>query len=114
MKIEKFKETVCTEMSMSRDGNVAINHKDGNVVQKKCKNSLKIFFILKVLKKSAVMMKTLMMEEEEPCLEQIKQCLVETQVGINGSWLKEKIKEKITEIMTSKNKIKITKKKNDH
>ena len=48
IKIEKFKETVFTEINIRKDGKEIISHKDGNAVLKKCISSFKIFFIREV------------------------------------------------------------------
>ena len=110
IKIEKFKETVFTEINIRKDGKEIISHKDGNVVLKKCNSSLKIFFIQGVSRKSVIQTITLMMEWEVLFLEEIE-------TGINEEWSKTKMKMKIIRIieimMKNKNKNKIKKKRND-
>ncbi len=112
IKIEKFKETVFTEINIRKDGKEIISHRDGNVVLKKCNSSLKIFFIQEVSRKSVIQTITLMMEWEVLFLEEIE-------TGTNEEWNKTKIKMKmkiirIIEIMMRmKNKNKIKKKRND-
>ena len=85
IKIEKFKETVFTEINIRKDGKEIISHKDGNAVLKKCNISFKTFFIQEVSKKSAMQMITLMMEGEVLSLEEIE-------IGINEEWNKTKMK----------------------
>jgi len=51
MKTEKYKEIAYIEMSMKKDGNETISHKDGSAVQRKCISFSKISFIQEVSKK---------------------------------------------------------------
>ena len=108
IKIEKFKETVFTEINIRKDGKEIISHRDGNVVLKKCNSSLKIFFIQGVSRKSVIQTITLMMEWEVLFLEEIE-------TGINEEWSKTNMKMKIIRIIEimMKNKNKIKKKRND-
>ena len=108
IKIEKFKETVFTEINIRKDGKEIISHRDGNVVLKKCNSSLKIFFIQGVSRKSVIQTITLMMEWEVLFLEEIE-------TGIKEEWSKTKMKMKIIRIIEimMKNKNKIKKKRNE-
>ena len=103
IKIGKCKEIVFTEISISKDGKEIISHKDGNAALKKCKCSLKTFFIRGVSKKSIMQTITLMMEWEALFLEEI-------QTGINVEWNKTKINRMTTRIRKIMMKIKNNKK----
>lgn len=111
IKIGKFKEIVYTEINISKDGKEIISHKDGNAALKKCKCSLKTFFIQGVSKKSIMQTITQMMEWEALFLEEIE-------TGISEEWNKTKINRMTTRIkeimMKIKNKnIKNNKNRND-
>lgn len=99
IKIGKCKETVFTEINISKDGKEIISLRDGNTVLKKCKCSLKTFFIRGVSKKSIMQTITQMMEWEALFLEEI-------QTGINEEWNKTKINRMTTRIRKIMMKIK--------
>lgn len=106
IKIGKCKETVFTETNISKDGKEIISHRDGNAALKKCKCSLKTFFIRGVSKKSIMQTITQMMEGEALFSEEIP-------TGISKEWNKTKINRmttRITEIMMKMNNNKMNNK----